>query len=98
MIHDAAIEALRLAKRKHTPEAALQALTDAGWLLVPTAVVESSTNDWARFDGAVDAVFANQDGTVDMGLYDDMPAVDAYRLGAATVTAALHAMNGDGRG
>lgn len=88
VIHgDDALEALRIAKRKHTPEAALQALTDAGWMLIPAAPVDQQRDGWQRFDGLVDNVFASDDGMVDVGLYDDMTASEAWLFGRAILSA-----------
>lgn len=88
VIHDDdALDALRVAKRKHTPEAALQALTDAGWMLIPAAPVEQQQDGWRRFDGLVDNVFASDTGVVDVGLYDDMTAPEVESLVRAILSA-----------
>lgn len=88
MIHgDDALDALRVAKRKHTPEAALQALEAQGWMLIPAAPVEQQQDGWRRFDGLVDNVFASDDGMVDVGLYDDMTVSEAWLFGRAILSA-----------
>lgn len=88
MIHgDDALDALRVAKRKHTPEAALQALEAQCWMLIPAAPVDQQQDGWRRLDGLVDNVFASDDGVVDVGLYDDMTASEAWLFGRAILSA-----------
>ncbi len=78
---------LRSAKRKHTVEAVLQSIRDQGWMLVPEAPVAQIQDGWQRFDGLVDNVFASDDGVVDVGLYDDMTASEAWLFGRAILSA-----------
>lgn len=88
-----AVEVMRQAKRKHTPEAALQALANEGWTLIR---LEAATTvaDAMRWRVAIDDVFANPDGTVDAGAYEDMGAEEAIELGAALIAAGRY-VNGD---
>lgn len=90
---DDAVEIMRVAKRKHTPEAALQSLADQGWTLVRTGN-PTNIDGGVRWRVAVDDIFTNPDGTVDCGGYEDMEADEAIELGAALIAAGRYA-NGD---
>lgn len=93
-IHDEdAIEAIRNAKRKHTPEAVLQALEDAGWILV-RAGHPVNVDGGVRWRVDIDDVFATAGGVVDCGGYEDMSGDAAIELGGALIAAGRY-VNGD---
>jgi len=81
-----AIEAIRNAKRKHTPEAALDALADAGWMLVRSGH-PTNVDGGVRWRVNIDDVFATAGGVVDCGGYEDMDGDDAIELGGALIDA-----------
>ncbi len=93
MLDEDAVEAIRNAKRKHTPEAVLQALEDAGWILVRSGH-PVNVDGGVRWRVLIDDVFATAGGVVDCGGYEDMDGDDAIELGGALIAAGRY-VNGD---
>lgn len=84
------LEAVRVAKRKHSPEAFIAALRESGYVLVELTIPVETREHWLRWDGNVDSVFTNSDGTLDLGAYDDLELREAGDFMQAVVSAVTH--------